>query len=175
MCGRSGCQSRVSYLLLVLSLVVLVLAGCTGGPVGQEGPVPVIVNNSATVNQTFEVWVVETPANVTTRRNDGLVGHGQIGEGLASHSPGENYTWTAVELPPSARLHGRYELEPGEENRSTMSEFPQHFAVVVIIYQGEDRIIWWISSSCDEASMSYVEVMSYPDPPGGALASSRCV
>lgn len=136
-------------ILQVLSLAaLLMLAGCTGGLFGQNAPTAVTVDNSDNVTHTFEVMVVELPANATIRRDDGLSGVVDLGAGgVTTNDPGENHTYTAVELPESARLHSRYSLEPRERNRTSIEEFPRDFAVVVIIYEG-DNIVAWVSSTC---------------------------
>ena len=155
--------------LLCLGLL-LVLAGCTAGPFGgQDKPVAVTVNNSANVTQahTFEVSVIEYPANVTTRRDDGLTGNYRVGPGIATNSPGENHTWTSVELPDSARLHGRYTLAPGEENQTSIEEFPADFAVVVVIYQDENEIVSWVSAHCD-GDLAFLEVTMFHYGSGSA-------
>ncbi|MFC6734427.1 hypothetical protein [Haladaptatus sp. DYSN1] len=157
--------------------VLLVLAGCTLGPLGptgQKGPVTVVVNNSADTTHTFEVWVVELPANVTERRDDGLTATGSIGQGLGGGNPGDNHTFTAVELPDSARLHGRYTLDPGEKNRSSIEEFHSSFAVVIVVYLDEDEIISYVTANCDEADFVALGVTSRPNPPGGVSAAYTC-
>lgn len=151
--------------------VLLVLAGCTAGPFGgQEGPVTVTVNNLANVTYTFEVSVVKVPANVTTRRDDGLTGNYRIGQGGRTYSPDENHTWTAVELPESARLRGRYTLKPGEQNRSSIDEFPTDFAVIVVIYQDENEIVEWVSDHCD-GDLGFVEITMFDY---GSSTASNC-
>lgn len=152
-------------LLSLLCLgVLLLIAGCTAGPFGgpsaQEEPASVVVNNSANETHTFEIWVVELPANVTYRRSDGLTGNWDIGEGVGSIEPGDNRTYTSVTLPESARLHRRSTLGPGEENQSSIEEFPRDFAVVVVVYQAENEIIEWVSANCADQDLLYLEVRS---------------
>jgi hypothetical protein len=109
---------------VAVGLIALILtAGCTtfsDSPTEQERPVTVVLNNSANETQAFEVWVVDLPANVSTRRNDGLTATYPLGEGLVTTEPGDGYFYTTVEPPESAQLHGRYTLEPGEENQSSI-------------------------------------------------------
>jgi hypothetical protein len=144
--------------------ILLLIAGCTAGPFGgpsaQEEPASIVVNNSADVTQTFEVWVVELPANVTYRRSDGLTGSWDIGEGVGSVEPGDNRTYTWVTLPESARLHGRSVLDPGEENWSSIEEFSRDFAVVMVVYQSENEIIEWASANCADQNLLYLKVRS---------------
>lgn len=134
--------------------VLLLVTGCTAGQFGglleQEQPVQLVLNNTADSTHTFEVWVTEFPSNATVRRDNGLNATFNIGPGLRTHPPRENYTYTSVEHLDSARLHGRYTLAPGESNQSSIEEFPRDFAVVVVVYQAENEIIEWASSHCDE-------------------------
>jgi hypothetical protein len=151
-------------LSLVCLGVLLILAGCTAGPFaglfGQEDSVTVSVNNSDNVTHTFEVSVVKLPADATVRRDDGLSGEVELGRGgVTTNEPGDNHTYTAVELPDSAKLHGRYTLGPREMNKSSIEEFPRNFAVVVVIYE-EDEIVSWVSSTCD-GSLVFLEVTMY--------------
>jgi hypothetical protein len=149
-------------LLSILCLgMVLVTVGCAAGPFGsQDDPVNVVVNNSANASYTFEVSVVPAPANVTTHRDDGLTGTYRIGQGGRTYSPGENYTWTEVDLPKSARLHGQYRLDPGEQEQSAIEQFSSEFAVVVVIYQDENRIVAWTSDHCS-GNLVFVEVAMF--------------
>lgn len=152
----------MSRLLPILCLgMVLVTAGCAAGPFSsQDDSVIVAVNNSANASYMFEVSVVPAPANVTTHRDDGLTGTYQIGQGGRTYSPGENHTWTAVDLPESARLHGRYRLDPGEEEQSTIEQFSSEFALVVVIYQDKNRIVAWTSDHCS-GNLVFVEVAMF--------------
>lgn len=167
--------ASVQRLLLLFCLgVLIVVAGCSGLPfVGQNDPVPVIVNNSANTTQTFEVWVVEYRSTVTLRRDDGLTGTTEIGQGLINDNPGHNHTYTSITLPESSHLHGRYTLDPGEEGRSEIEEFSPDFAIVVIVYQDENEIISWVSAHCGDG-LGGLKVNSYPDPPSGVGAAYSC-
>lgn len=160
-------------LLLCLGLL-LILAGCTTGPFGgQEGSVTVTVNNSANLTQTFEVWVVNPEATVTTRRDDGLTGNYTIGQGLATHSSGP-HAWGKVKLPDSARLHGRFIIDPGEEKRSSIENFSRDSAVVVVLYQG-DKIGWWASAHCSDGALVGLEIYTRPSRYGDAGAGYECL
>lgn len=174
MSGLSTVSTRTTRLLPVLCLsLLLVLTGCVGLVFDepQERPVTAVLNNSANSTFTFKVSVVELPANLTTRREDGLTGTGPIGQGGGTHEPGVNYSFTAVELPDSAYLHGRYTLEPGKEKRTNISPsdfaskretFPRRFAVVVVVYhdKNEDEIIEYTTVNCDEADLTGLKVTS---------------
>jgi hypothetical protein len=158
--------------------VFVLFTGCTAvpfdGPSEQERPVTVVLNNSANETQAFEVWVVEAPSTATTQLDDGRTGNYTIGEGLRSHSSGDYHFWTTVELPESARLHSRVKLNPGEVNQSTVDEFPQNFAVVVVLYQDSSKSGWWASANCADQALVGLEVTSRPDKYGDAFASYGC-
>jgi hypothetical protein len=117
------------------------------------------LNNSANATQTFEVWVADSDATVTIRMNDSRTTNTTIGQGLAGHSSGD-YHYTAVELPDSARLHGRFTVAPSEENRSSIEEFPRNYAVVVVLYLDEHKIGWWGSANCGNEALLGLEVVS---------------
>lgn len=154
--------------------VLLILAGCTAGPFGgQEGTVTVAINNSANVTQTFEVLVVEAPAEVKVQREDGVSGNYTIGQGLRSHSSGP-YAWTSVEPPDSSRFHGQFTVEPGQKKWSSIKNFSQNSAVVVILYQGENKSGWWASAYCSDGALVGLEVHSRPSKYGDAWVGYEC-
>jgi len=146
-------KSAVLRVLPALTLsVLLVLSGCVagiGGPSDQRGPVGLNVTNAANITYTFGVSVVELPANATVRRSDGLTGTVDLGAGgIATNNPGDNFTYTTVKLPDSARHHGQYTLKPGWTNRSNISDLPEDFAVVVTVRNNENNTVSWVSSTC---------------------------
>lgn len=169
-------DGRRSLAVLTLGLLLFV-AGCTAIPFGglsaQERPVRVGLDNSANETQTFEVWVVERSSTVATRRSDGITVNWSIGQGLATTSSGP-YPWTKFEFPDSARLHGRFTLEPGEVNRTTVREFPRNFAVVVVLYQDPGISGWWASANCDDQALVGLEVHTRPSQYGDAWAGYGC-
>lgn len=147
------------FLLLCLG-ILLVLAGCAAGPIGgQEESVRLTVNNSNDSTHTFEAWVVEYPGNVTVRRSTGYDYTEDINPGLSTREPGDYHTVTAIEFPDSARLHGRYTLDPGEMNRSEIEEFPSDFAVYVVIYRDE-HVVSRVSAHCD-GNLVFLEVTMF--------------
>jgi len=165
--------------LSVLCLgIFLLIAGCvafpSNGPSQQERPVTVVLNNSANSTHSFEVWVVELPANVSTRRDDGLTATWPIGEGLATTNPGDGHVYTSVEVPDSARLHGQFMLSPGESNQSAIEDLPRDFAVVVVVNRAENESIEWVSANCAEQALVGLEVTARPDSQGGVFASYGC-
>jgi hypothetical protein len=156
--------------------ILLVAAGCATVPFDgaseQDRPVELVLNNSATAPQTFEVWVVDADATVTVSLNDSRTANTTIGEGLATSSAGDYY-YTAVELPESARLHGRFAIDPGKEERSSIDEFPRDYAVVVVLHQ-DDKIGWWASAHCSDGALVGLEVTTRPSRFGDAGARYGC-
>jgi hypothetical protein len=123
-----------------LLLIVVVTAGCIAVPFGEPPKQnhSFIAKNTANTTYTFEVFVVELPANITIRRSDGMVDTDPIEVGNY-FDPGENRTYTAVEVPDTARLHGRFTLEPGESIRTPIKNHPKRFALVLLAYQGDNE------------------------------------
>lgn len=163
----AGPEGTTHLLSIVCLSLLLTTAGCMvpyfDQPIKQEQPVTLIVNNSANTTQTFEASVVQLPANVTYRLNDGRVGTHSIGEGVGSVNSGDNQTYTSVELPESARLHGRFTLEPGQSNRSAIANLPWNFAVVVVVYQHENNATSFVVANCDDLALVALRVTSYED------------
>lgn len=146
---------------------LLMVVGCSGVPFGgQDDPVTLVVETSKSITQphTFEVWVVERSATLTIRRSNGLNSTADLDAGIKSRRPAPGQTFTAVELPEAAMLHGRYTLEPGEKNRSSIDEYPPNFAVVVVIYQDDGEIVAWVSSICDGELVGLGVTMRYYGP-----------
>jgi hypothetical protein len=138
--------------LAVCCLVALVvLAGCSAGtftePSGQQGPVGLNVTNAANATHTFEVSVVELPANVTVKLPDGRVGDYETGPGLSTHDPGVNGYYTSVEPPDSARLYKRYRLGTGETRISNISAYPKDFAILVTVHNNSG-VVSWVTVTC---------------------------
>lgn len=155
--------TRILSILCLVSL--LTLAGCSIGTLtgssGQTGPVGFNATNAANVTYTFEVSVVELPANVTTKLPDGRTGNYDIGPGLATTEPTNRY-YTSVKPPDSARLHGRYTLEPGETNISNIStsSLPDDFAVVVTIHHN-NGVVSWVTATCSSNLAYFGVTMRY--------------
>lgn len=147
---------------IAVGLIALVLiAGCTmysDSPTKQERPVRLQLNNSIDATPTFEVSVVERPADITVRFHDGRVGTGSITEGITVADSGENQTYKTVELPESARLHGRYTLEPGESEQTAIDDLPVNFAVVIVVYQDENQIVSYVTANCDDLDLAALRV-----------------
>lgn len=155
-------------------VILLLVAGCTIGPFNkqlrQEGTISVKINNSANVTHEFEVWVVEIGTNVTVRRNTSYDYKADIDQGLSTRDPGEYHPITGIDFPESAQLHGRYTLNPAENNQSTITKYPSNPAVVVVIYHG-DYVISWVSANCGSATLTRLEVTSQYD---GSSSTYTC-
>lgn len=147
---------------IAVGLIVLVLtAGCSlpiDQPTKQERPVRLQLNNTINATPTFEVSVVERPANITVRFHDGRVGTGSISEGITVADSGENQTYKTVELPESARLHGRYTLEPRESEQTAIDNLPVNFAVVVVVSRAPNEIVSYVTANCDDLDLAALRV-----------------
>ena len=156
--------------------VLLVLSGCTIGPFDspQEEPV-LVVNNSANVTHTFNVWVVELPASMTAHYQDGTVVTSEIGQGLSNHETGPR-TVTNIDLPESAQNRGRYTLEPDEETQNSIKNFPRNGVLFIVVSKNEGEIFAWVSANCDDQSLVGLEVTSEDTPPvvPGVSAAYGC-
>lgn len=153
--------------IVSLGLVAFVIiAGCTSipidQPVEQEEPVRTILNNSASTDTKFKISVVELPASYTVQLSDGRSDTTSIGQGIVSHNPGDNRTFEAVDLPESARLHGWYTLAPNSTNRTSIGDLPRNFAVVVVVYQG-DEIVWYVTANCDDLALTALRITRTSD------------
>jgi len=139
--------------------ILLVLAGCTlpiDQPTKQEHPVRLQFNNTINETTTFEVSVVQRPANITVYLNDGRVGEGLITEGSTVAYSGENQTYKRIELPDSAYFHGRFTVKPGESNRTEINEqhLPVNFALVITVYETENQIQAYTTMNCDDLDLN---------------------
>ena len=142
---------------LVISVLLLsslfVLSGCVAGidgPSDQSGPVGLNVTNAANVTHTFEVFVVDLPANLTIKNVDKGTYTTDIGQAGLSTTKlnSHNNTVTEVKPPNTARLHGRYTLKTSETNRSNVSSFRDDSAVVVVISHN-GTVASLVTSQCD--------------------------
>lgn len=134
--------------------ILLILAGCTAGPLagssGQDGPVGLNVTNAANTTYTFEVFVVEGSQNeITIQKRNDADDSASPGAGLSTYKLDGDYgNVTSVKFPGRNRLHGRYVLRPGETKRSNISNLPENFMVVVVIHHN-NRVVSLVSSTCD--------------------------
>ena len=152
-------EERWRHRPAVLCLVVLVIfGGCVlpiDQPTKQERPARLQFNNTINEVTTFEISVVQRPANLTVYYHDERVGTGSIGEGILVADSGENQTFKRIELPDSAYFHGRYTVEPGESNRTEINEqhLPVNFAVVIVVYEQENQIESYVTANCDDLDL----------------------
>jgi hypothetical protein len=161
--------SSVMRWSVIAGLVLCVtLAGCVGPlldrPANQERPVKFVADNTVNSTHSFEVFVLDLPANVTYRRNDGMTEKVDIGGGMVTYDPGDGYYFTNVEPTDSSRLHGRFRVEPGETHNSSIKNPPRGFAIVVVVYQSEDKIVGFASSTCDDLKMAKLRVTRNTSP-----------
>jgi len=158
-------------LCLIFAGVLFVLFSGIGGP-SPDRPVPVIVGNDANITHSFEIWVVKYPGNMTIRRSDGRIVNGSGGPGLVNTNSGPHH-YLSIEFTDSARLHTRQRLVPGEENTSYVKNFSSEKMVFVLVYEGDQKIISYVSAHC-KSHLIGLEVHSYPTPPGGVWAGYQC-
>ena len=178
MSGQAPQPQGAKRLLPLLCLgVLLTLAGCLatpfGGPSHQEQPVQLVLNNSANVTNTFDVWEVELGANLTLYYRDGTVVNSTVGQGLSSHDTGPR-TITEIDFPDSAQHYGQHTLDPGEEYRGNIENFSTNGALVVIVSRGENEIYYDVSANCDELPLVGLKVVVFPESRGGVSASYGC-
>ncbi|WP_155120630.1 hypothetical protein [Haloprofundus marisrubri] len=161
--------------VLLIGLLILT-AGCTTLPIDrpthQERPVTLILNNSMDDTKVMEVSVVELPAEYSIRRDNDSRVTTSIGQGLSIHDPGDGRVYETVELPESARLHGRDSLKPGDSNETSISSLPRNFAIVVVIYQNEEEIASYVTANCDDLALAQLRVEYDPE---GASGTYACV
>ena len=120
------------------------------------------LENSANNSTAFRVSVVELPSKYTVRSSDGSSSNASIGEGTRVHSPGDNRTFRAVDLPDSAR-HRWFTVAPGETNRTSIDDLPRRFAVVVTVYESENEIISYATANCDDQALVAFRVTRIAD------------
>jgi hypothetical protein len=70
------------------------------------------------------------------------------GAGLSSYNFTKDYgNVTSVKFPGQSHLHGRYTLDPGETNRSNVTDLPEDFLIVVVVHYN-NRVTSLISATC---------------------------
>ena len=178
MSGRIMSLVGDEQFLSVLSIgLLLLVAGCTampfGGPSDQEQPVQLVLNNSANVTNTFDVWEVKLGATLTVYYRDGTVVNATVGQGLSNRDTGPR-TITKIDFPDSAQQYGQHTLEPGAEFRRDVENFSTNGALVVVVSRSEGEIFSRVSANCDGQALVGLEVVSRPDPPGGVFAAYGC-
>jgi len=158
---------------------LLIIAGCATTPFSgtseQERPVRLVVNNSANTTHIFEIYVAKRPASMTVHYQDGTVVKSEIDQGLSNHEMGPR-TVTKIDFSESVQFKGRYTLEPGQENQSSIENFPQNGALVVVVSENETEIFAWASANCDDQTLVGLGVISENTTPvvPGISASYGC-
>jgi hypothetical protein len=150
----------------ILTIIILVIAsGCiaipSDRPADQERPVKFIAENKANTTYTFEVFVVQRPANLSIVADDGRKATDDIDEGFSITNTGNNSTYARIEPPDSARLHGRFVVKPGESYRSSIKDPPRNVAIVVVVYRDENEIIGFVTGNCDDLALDLFRVTSH--------------
>ncbi|QCJ46400.1 hypothetical protein [Haloprofundus sp. MHR1] len=155
-------KSRVCVIILLV-----LTAGCLDSvidaPVDQEEPVEFVAENLVNDTTFFKVYVVDLPANLTLHLSDGRQGTFAIGEGVGPSSPGDNRTYTKVEVPESARLHGNFTLGANESVNSSIGDLPRGFAIVVTVHRDKNEIISYVTANCDDLPLIGLKVTRYPE------------
>ncbi|WP_139229685.1 hypothetical protein [Halogeometricum limi] len=149
------------------------IAGCTANPFdsssGQEGPVTVIANNSATATYTFEIYVIESPPidpELSITRRNGMKDTLSTDGGLTvTDLAGDDRSVVSVKFPQNqSRLHERYSVPPTAEKLTNITEFKSYDTVVIVI-RDDERIHTIVTADCDD---DLVIVEGYIGPNGGA-------
>lgn len=170
------CNVRPSSFLWLSLLLVVLLAGCTAWPIGdqqpQERPIFINMTNGVNSSQTLELWIGEGTllSNITVHRSTGGDYNTTEGRaGISTSDPGDYHDVTSLTFPDDAYLYGRYTLEPGATRTWTMAEPYARTVFVVVVYDG-DRVTVWKSVSCDDVLYGFgVRTTSY-----GAVGSYSC-
>lgn len=153
-------------LLFLVALVgLLALGGCVTAPFGatpaQEGPVTVVLGNSADRTYAFQVSVARGELNdgeVTIRKADGTVDSTSPGAGLTTYdfTPAFGRV-TSIDMPRGrSRLAGRHVLEPGETNRRSIEEFEARDTILIVV-RTDIRVVAMVTMSC-RGDLVYVDV-----------------
>ena len=148
-------------LLLIPALAgIFVLAGCGAIPLGeqipQDEPAPVMLVNNATQTETFTVGVVQEGAFVNATRSNNQTANYRIGQGSATIENPRTNPFTTVAFPESARIHGEYTLEPGEQKLLNITDIAPTEAIVITVFDEGDQTYRSIKSlSCSGSIAGY--------------------
>lgn len=146
---------------IVLALTVLVtLAGCSaipfGEPTAQQEPAPIMLVNNASLTETFEVAVVDVGSHILATRSNNQTANYTVSQGSSTIVNPDTYPFTRIELPDSARIHGRYTLEPGDRKQLSIENVAPNQAIVVLVYDEPDGTYRAIKTlSCGGAILGY--------------------
>lgn len=164
--------------LLVLGVLV-VLAGCSAGPLGtptpQEEPAPVKVVNNATITETFTLAVVDVGANLTVTRRWGETYKLRISPGSTTTITSTDNKNIKVDFPESAKIHGKYTLRPGESKHTSVGEVAPNEAIVILVYDKPEQSYRAIKSlSCGGAIVGYKVVTKAGGPDDWTPGVHQC-
>jgi hypothetical protein len=112
--------------------------------------------NNASLNETFEVAVVDVGTDITGYREAGGKFNKTVGQGSSTLKTTSDNKIVNVELPESARIHGRYTLEPGERRQLSVAHVGPNKAIVILIYDEPEQTYRAIKSlSCEWNILGY--------------------
>lgn len=163
----------------VLLAALVLLAGCSAGPLGtptpQEEPAPVMLVNNATVIQTFEVGVVDEGNNLTAIRGGTERVEYTVGPGSSTIANPDTKPFTDIRFPDSSRIIGRYTLKPGENTTLSIDKVAPNQAIVVLVYDESEGTYRAIKSlSCGGAIVGYKVVTKAGGPDDWTPSVHEC-
>lgn len=156
-------QKEVVFLIVVIAIGV---GGCLGNPMvespSQTEQVDILVNNSANSIYAFEVYAAEGELNnneVVIEREGRISGSVSPGQGLSSYgfSPIHGNV-TSIQISSNqSRFIGRYDLNPGEQENTSIDGFETGDTVVVSI-RNESGVVGLVAANCDENDLTVLSV-----------------
>lgn len=133
-------------------ILVVALAGCSAipfvEPTPQKEPAPVMLVNNASLTETFTVAVIEEGEDIIAIRSNNQSANYTIGPGASTIENSDTHPFTRIEFPGSARIHGKYTLEPGMRKQLSVENVAPDEAIVILIYdkpEGTYRAIHSVS------------------------------
>ena len=125
-------------------------------PPPQDGPAPVKMVNNASINETFRVSVIPVGDNLTVNDESGEEFNFSIDPGSSTTKAVPENQFIKIEYPDSARPHGEYTLEPGEEKLIHVEPVAPDEAIVILIYDDNEETYRAIKSlSCGAAIQGF--------------------
>ena len=162
---------------ILLFIGLILISGCIAIPTGesptQEDPVPVVIENNATQTQTFTVAVVNVGQTLTEHKEGNRTTKRTIGQGsstIVSHDP-----ILRIEFPDSARIYGKYTLDPRERKQLSIENVSSDQAIVITVYdenEGQYRAIK--SLNCDGPILGYKVITKSGDLHNWTPSSHKC-
>jgi len=129
--------------------------------------------NNATQTQTFTVAVINVGGNLTVESNKKY--NYTINDGSATHSAIETVNITKIGFPRSAKMHGEYTLQPGEQQLINVSGVAPDEAIVVLVYDEEEKAYRAIKSlSCGGAILGYRVTSQAGGPDDWTTSTHSC-